>query len=263
MSKKILLNFLLLLALKSAYGQRFNTVEKIVIPPEGSRTVSITTQLYKPLEEIKGAFIMYHQAGSSRGEYIETAQRLNRLGYLCLAVDLRSGKDMNGIENETYNDAKSKMKDTGYLDAYTDMKVSLVYFKGFIKGAYENKADLPLYVIGSSYSASLSCRLATEFKSNVDALFLFSPGEYFVNFNGDEQYIAGFLRKIDAPVWATSSKNETTRLSKLLESVPDTVRLVQFEPTSSGQHGAKALWPQFTDSEDYWESFLSFVNTLP
>ncbi|GAB3343381.1 hypothetical protein GCM10027429_33900 [Marivirga atlantica] len=246
----------------SVKGQKYNTMEKVVIPPSDNRVVSITADLYKPLGTAKGGFLLFHQAGSSRGEYKETAQRLNRLGYVCLAVDLRSGKSMSGIENETYQDAKAKMKGTSYLDAYPDMLASLTFYDGLLKGINQGK-ELPIFVIGSSYSASLSCRLAAETQSAfIDALFIFSPGEYFGNLNGEDDYIADFLQKIEVPIWATSSQDEVERLEKLLTNVSDSVKLRQFKPSTSGQHGAKALWPQFVDSEDYWESMLSFLKGL-
>jgi len=257
-------SLLLLLSLVcvSVKAQKYNTMEKVVIPPSDNRVVSITADLYKPLGNAKGGFLMFHQAGSSRGEFVETAQRLNRLGYICLAVDLRSGKAMNDIENETYQDAKAKMKGTSYLDAYPDMLASLMFYDNILKGINQGK-ELPIYVMGSSYSASLSCRLAAETQSKfIDAIFIFSPGEYFSNLNGQDDYIANFLKKIEIPIWVTSSKNEAQRLEKLLTNVEGDVKLKQFKPSSSGQHGAKALWPQFVDSEDYWESMLSFLKGL-
>jgi dienelactone hydrolase len=53
--------------------------------------LKITADLY--LIDFSEPFILlFHQAESSRGEYNDIAPRLNKLGYNCLAVDLRSGQ---------------------------------------------------------------------------------------------------------------------------------------------------------------------------
>ena len=62
--------------------------------------LSITADLYL-IKEAKDIILLCHQAGFSRGEYVETAKRLNKLGYSCLAIDQRSGKVVNGIVNQT------------------------------------------------------------------------------------------------------------------------------------------------------------------
>jgi len=44
----------------------------------------------------------------SRGEYIDTAIKLNELGYSVMAIDQRSGNSANGILNETAKLANKK-----------------------------------------------------------------------------------------------------------------------------------------------------------
>ena len=55
--------------------------------------------------------VLFHMAGSSRGEYTDIAPRLHELGYRTLAVDQRSGRSSNGIKNET---AAQLSSDPGY-----------------------------------------------------------------------------------------------------------------------------------------------------
>jgi len=50
----------------------------------------ITADSYEMLPG-KGFILLCHQADFSRGEYTETAKRLNEMGYNCLAIDQRSG----------------------------------------------------------------------------------------------------------------------------------------------------------------------------
>jgi hypothetical protein len=65
-----------------------------------SDNVIITADLYIIYEKSAPFIILFHQARSSRGEYIEIAPRLNELGFNCMAVDQRSGGSMNKIENQ-------------------------------------------------------------------------------------------------------------------------------------------------------------------
>ena len=69
--------------------------------------LTVTADLY--LKDKSYPFIiLFHQANFSRGEYQETAPKLMKLGYNCLAVDLRSGKEVNFIKNETAAKAHEK-----------------------------------------------------------------------------------------------------------------------------------------------------------
>src|SRR4051812_45624084 len=89
-------------------------------------SLMITADLYKT-DDNAPFMILFHQAGYSRGEYNEIARKLNKLGYNCLAVDLRAGEEINGVKNETAARAKEKKKPTEYLDAEQDMIAAINY----------------------------------------------------------------------------------------------------------------------------------------
>jgi dienelactone hydrolase len=237
------------------YAQESPIVEKIKFMPFVNNGVQVTVDCYKPIISPKGVFVMYHQAGSSRGEYTEIAQKLARQAYICYAVDLRSGKAINDIENETYKAAKLLMKSTSYLDAYQDMETAM---KNILR--LENDT-IPFFIMGSSYSASLSIRLAATMDiPNLKAVLLFSPGEYFSNLNGDDHYVQSFLKGLNKPIWVTSARAEASRVTDLFSGKGN---VVQFIPEEAGHHGAKALWSTFLSSEEYWQSMDSFYNSLP
>ena len=67
--------------------------------------LEITADLYEAPES-DTFILLFHQAGWSRGEYKETAPKLNTLGYSCLAVDQRSGDEVNAVKNKTHIRAK-------------------------------------------------------------------------------------------------------------------------------------------------------------
>ena len=133
----------------------------------------ITADVYAPhLDMQTPVIVLFHQAGSSRGEYIEIAPRLNSSGFNCIAVDQRSGGESRGIENETAKRAQDKGLDTHYNHALPDMIAALKYARSnFPKGR--------VISWGSSYSAALILKLAGEHRELADATVSFSPGEYF------------------------------------------------------------------------------------
>ena len=90
--------------------------------------LTITADVYIADEDRKTPFIvLFHQASWSRGEYLEIAPRLNELGFNCMAVDLRSGGPVNGVDNETVARANAIGTATTYVDALPDVKAALRY----------------------------------------------------------------------------------------------------------------------------------------
>src|SRR6185295_20180637 len=87
---------LILLAAFSASG--ISAQQTITFPsPDG---ITITADLYE-VDSSSPVILLCHQARYSRGEYIETAKRLNKFGFNCLAIDQRSGKECNAVNNAT------------------------------------------------------------------------------------------------------------------------------------------------------------------
>src|SRR6185436_15003460 len=66
--------------------------------------LNITADWY-PVSSEMPIILLCHQAKSSRGEFSETALKLNKFGFNCLAIDLRSGEESNGVLNETTKEA--------------------------------------------------------------------------------------------------------------------------------------------------------------
>ncbi len=134
---------------------------------KSSDGLDITADLY--LQDKSYPFILlFHQANFSRGEYLETAPRFVKIGYNCLVVDLRSGKEVNYIQNETAKKAIELKLPTGYLDAEKDIIASINYIKQYTKDK--------IILAGSSYSASLVLLIAKH-NPMVSAVLAFSPGE--------------------------------------------------------------------------------------
>ena len=64
--------------------------------------IRVTADVYMTESADAPFILLFHQAGYSRGEYREIAPRLNAMGYNCMAVDQRSGKEVVGVQNLTH-----------------------------------------------------------------------------------------------------------------------------------------------------------------
>jgi hypothetical protein len=67
----------------------------------------ITADLYLVTGD-RGFMVLCHRSHFNRGEYRETAAKLNVLGFSCLAIDQRSGMNVLGVVNEIYGEARRK-----------------------------------------------------------------------------------------------------------------------------------------------------------
>lgn len=235
---------------QTAGGQDQAGFETISFPSADS--IEITADLYmKHADKSKPFIVLCHQAGWSRGEYREIAPKLNELGFNCMAIDQRSGKGINSVDNETMKRAEAAGKGTLFLDAEQDMIAALKY-------ARKNCANGKLILWGSSYSAALSLRIAGEHADLVDGALSFAPGEYFVRFGKPENYIQSSAKKIKDPIFITSAKNEYIRWKAIFDAVSAAGK-TKFVPETKGNHGSRALWSKFDDSGDYWQATEGFL----
>jgi len=217
----------------------------ITFPAEDG--VTVTVDLYQIENKNAPFIILYHQAGYSRGEYINIAPKLNEMGFNCMAIDQRSGNEVNGIVNETHKSAVSLNKKTKYPDAIPDVEVALKYVKNELRAS-------KIIIWGSSYSAALVLYLGSQYPNDIDGILSFSPGEYF-KIDGNE--IKSYTSKITCPVFITSAKNEHDSWKEMYEVISS--EKSYFLPKVKGKHGSKALWEDSDENEDYWTAVKSFL----
>lgn len=213
--------------------------------------LSVTADLYWTGDSEKPFIILFHQARYSRGEYLEIAPKLNALGYNCLAVDQRSGGEVNGVRNETALAAKAQKLATEYPDAYADLEAALSYVTA-------NYAPKKLIVWGSSYSASLSLILAAQHPGEISAVLAFSPGEYF---KLEGKQVADYAAQITQPAFITSAKSEGKAWSGIAEVITSP-GCIFFHPEGAGKHGSSALYDETPNHAEYWTAVESFLATL-
>ena len=209
----------------------------------------ITADLYAPHPNEAPFVILFHQAQWSRGEYIEIAPKLNKMGFNCMAVDLRSGGHVNNVINLTNQQAITFGKPTDYLDAFDDMVSAIKY----VKSKY---AKAKIVIWGSSYSASLVIKSAADHPALISGVLAFSPGEYF---DKSKTYIKDSAKNVKCPVFITSALNEKKQWKKIFKAIPSKSKQ-SFLPKTKGNHGSRALWSKFNDSKDYWHAVSNFLH---
>lgn len=206
--------------------------------------LDITADLFHVADDAP-VFVLCHQARFNRTEHTETAKALMARGYNCLATDQRSGGVLNDQENETANRATVKGLPTSYLDAEPDIIAAVNYMA--------EKYSQKVILVGSSYSASLSLKVAKE-NRNVKAVLSFSPGEYF----GDKLALGKTIAGLNKPTFITSSKSEAVGAKPLADVVMKD-KITHYIPVSDGAHGSRVLWSEQPFSEEYWTAVNAFL----
>jgi pimeloyl-ACP methyl ester carboxylesterase len=212
-------------------------------------SLEVTADLYLAKEEYP-YLLLFHQEGSSRGEYNETALKFTKLNFNCLAVDLRSGNNSNYVRNETARKAMQSFKPSMFLDAGNDIEAAIDY-------AY-NLSNKDVILVGSSFSASL-CMVIGNRNPHVKAVIAFSPGEFF----GDDLRLKEEIDTFRIPLFVTGTESELPYIDTMLQKISAQDNVTLFRPvTPPGQHGSLALWENNPTKDEYWLALLVFFNSL-
>jgi len=209
--------------------------------------LQITADLYE-VDQNKPYIILLHQEGSSRGEYKQIAGKIVKFGYNCLAVDLRSGGEVNYIQNHTALLAIQQGYSADYLSSKKDVEAAIQWVK--------ERSKKPIILFGSSFSASLSLIIAKE-NPDIKAVIAFSPGEFF---NPDFS-VESKIKDLNVSVFAASSSRENPYVKEILSYIPDTNKTI-FAPEKGGEHGSKSLWKSNPNNQEYWLALTMFFSKI-
>lgn len=193
--------------------------------------------------------LLFHQENSSRGEFREIAPRLVKLGYNCLAVDLRYGGEMNFVINATVKSADSAGIAPTMYDCRKDIEGAIEYA---LQKSYQ-----PVVLLGSSFSASLVL-LAGKIHPGVKAVLAFSPGEFFL----PEISVKDSLTQYAKPVFVAGTKTEYPYIVELTGNIPDTYKRLYAPGDMEGKHGAPALWKSDPAFKEYWLAVIMFARGI-
>jgi len=170
--------------------------------------------------------LLFHEQGSSRGEFSTIARRLCKLNYNCLAVDLRNGGKYGYVSNETARQLRETDLEAGPGDIEMDIEAAITYAR--------EKSKLPVVLFGSGANGSLSLKVALK-DSSVRAVVSLSPGEYFM----PEIKIQDAISNLKKPVFISSSKAEFPYVSELASGI-DKEYVSLFEPKQgAGDRGSR------------------------
>ena len=209
--------------------------------------LEITADLFFDRDVNRPFILMFHQANASRGEFITTAPLFHKKGYNTMAVDLRSGREINQIKNQTAERAVKKSLGMDFMDAEQDMKASIQYVKDTLKVK-------SLLLLGSSYSASLVIKAAGEEKYKYSAVISFSPGTHFGGIA-----FGTFAEKINIPAWITTEKSTIPAIDRWIFPRIPSANKVFFKANGEGEHGSRALWDGTSEYESYRTSLFKFL----
>jgi hypothetical protein len=99
--------------------------------------------------------------------------------------------------------------------------------------------------------------LAAEHPKEVTAVMAFAPGEYFEK-QKSPVYIRDFAKRVKQPLFVTSAKKEREQVWPIFDASPAEKKIL-FTPASKGQHGSRALWAKWPDSDVYWVAVSGFL----
>lgn len=216
----------------------FNAADGLIVTGDLEKSTSST------------AIVLFHQAGSSRGEYKTIAPRLNKLGFTTLAIDQRSGGTFAGVKNATAQRATKAGKRTKFLDAKPDLEAAIAYANA-LSGIKK------VVIWGSSYSSSLVLVIAGQKSSKVSGVLSFSPGEYLPGIS-----VENAAKGITVPTFITSAKSEIGQWRGIHKAIPASVKAVGFQPEGNGRHGSSALITDLSsNAEEYWNAVEAFLKS--
>ena len=207
---------------------------------------------YYPASNARALILLFHQAGSSKDEYVSIAPQLQRAGYAALAIDQRVGGELYG-KNQTMAGHKGNAED--YLGALPDLEAALAWGKDKAQGK-------PILLWGSSYSASLVFLVAASKSAGgaVKGVLAFSPGEYF----DDKKMVENAAAKVTVPVFVTSANTlEEEQEAKAILSATKSTDRQQLIP-KTGIHGSSTLIAAKNPggSDDNWQAVLAFLKRV-
>jgi hypothetical protein len=240
----IFLSGLLLLSLFSAFGQ----FKKSMVHFKAEDGIDVTADHYFTKNKLPYV-ILLHQELSSRGEFDSVVERVIKIGYHCLAVDLRSGNKFGFVNNETSKSAHLKDQSIQIIDALRDVKAAIKYTR--------NLSDQPIILFGAGSSASLAL---IEAKNNEDikSVIALSPGEYFRPDIDMKTYLSGFSKS----VFVGCSDSEYPFIEDMFSGVENNNKTI-FKPVKGpGARGTASLRYENPTRDEYWLSLILFFRTI-
>ena len=220
----------------------------------GQKTVSfravdnhtINADYYETFAESNKYMLMFHQAEYSRGEYQQIAERMIKLDFNCLAVDLRYGKEVNYVNNETAEQARQNKMNVTLLSCEKDIEAAINYIQ-------TNDPSALIFLMGSSFSASLCLKVAKD-RGDIQAVIAYSPGEFFNTLS-----IGEYIKGLKTPTYIGCTQSEYPYVQQLSAGIEASKFVVYKPENGNGKHGVETLWWDSDTREECWLSLMFFL----
>jgi dienelactone hydrolase len=246
LSYKVIL-FISLLAILFPPATSAQLFRKSQVSFNASDGLIVSADLYQSVKS-NPYIILFHQEKSCKGEFDSIASRFIKMNFNCMAVDLRSGDNLEFVKNET----AIRAKEGGYSNSLSDASKD---FEAAINFLYEISGK-GICLFGSASSASLALIIGRE-NEHVKAIVAFSPGEYFA----PEYQLKSILANYPKPVFVGCTAEEFLYLSDI-EGFPGTDKILFRPSTGEGLRGTHALLKENPSRDEYWLSLLIFFKSL-
>lgn len=232
-------------------AQQKTIPQEVVLETEDG--IKIYADIFRANDKKSPLVLLFHQGdGNARGEYGAIIPRLVEKGYNVIAADQRTGGNLFGSTNRTVE--KLNGREYSYCDAYKDLETVLKYAK---KTGFTGKR----IAWGSSYSATLSLRLANEYPNDIAGVLAFSPaqGEPMKGCEPDT-----YIPKLKVPALALRPSSEMERETakkqfQMFEKYGHQTYIAQ-----NGVHGSSMLASSRVkgDVEENWIKVFEFINKV-
>ncbi|MBX7151727.1 hypothetical protein K1X84_08805, partial [bacterium] len=208
----------------------------VTITFKSTDTVTVTADWYDNKKSGGPVFLLLHRSASSRGEYRSIATELVKLGFSCLAVDLRWGlKDrttsvMNhtalryGTDKVIEEFQKTQKRET--IDyTITESRKDIEAPIQWVRSKYP---DNKIWIWGSSITAMHEFEMALKFPA-IQGVIAFSPGEYEPN---DTTIVQRWASQITQPCLIVCGTQEVDLSKPIFDAI--THRNKQFCHSAKG-----------------------------
>lgn len=227
--------------------------EAIEIPVEEG--VALTAELYRAPSP-KACALLFHQSGSSRGEYRGIAPWLVRHGITALAVDLRMGREdrWNGVVNESaMRSGVAAASERGDRETIQRLRAGIGgdIRKSIAWLASQDGCSGRVIPWGSSSSANRVVEVSVG-NDDVIGVVSFSPGEYD---SSDPEKMRRIAKTLDRPALVVWGRGEGELSAPVADVVPGRITT---HASALGFHGSSIL---FEDPEA-WVVLSGFLESL-
>lgn len=218
--------------------------QKSTITFQSADSLEITADLYLLADSLP-YLLLFHEQGSSRGEFESLAERFQKMDYNCMAVDIRNGGNANFISNETVRRTQQGNYILGREEVESDIRASVNY-------AF-NKSGEKIVLLGSGATGSLCMKICKEM-DEVKGVIALSPGEFYAPFLSIQDTISNMQK----PVFIASTETEYPYMERMLSGI-DIEFKTCFMPTEhKGMRGTSALLPKNPSNGEYWLAILLY-----